>query len=80
MRRIVVFCVTVASVTLAGPLAALAQGTKDQNPSPQPGSATRSGVGSNNGSSDSMGGAFRGTGTPTYGTSPGMGSSKKQGH
>jgi hypothetical protein len=53
---------------------ALAQGTKDQPAGNQP--TTRSGTATNS-SSDSMGGAFKGTGTPNYGTSPGMGSQKK---
>lgn len=54
--------------------AASAQGTKDQPAGNQP--TTRSGTATNSGS-DSMGGAFKGTGTPNYGTSPGMGSQKK---
>lgn len=59
-----------------GSSAASAQGTKDRPSGTQPTSATRSGTGTNSGS-DSMGGAFKGTGTPNYGTSPGMGSQKK---
>ncbi|GMO30032.1 hypothetical protein TM239_16850 [Bradyrhizobium sp. TM239] len=59
-----------------GSSAASAQGTKDRPSGTQPTSATRSGTGSNSGS-DTMGGAFKGTGTPSYGTSPGMGSQKK---
>jgi hypothetical protein len=59
-----------------GSSVALAQGTKDTPSGTQPTSSTRSGTGTNSGS-DSMGGAFKGTGTPTYGTSPGMGSQKK---
>ncbi len=55
---------------------ASAQGTKDTPSGTQPTSATRSGTGTNSGS-DSMGGAFKGTGTPNYGTSPGMGSQKR---
>jgi hypothetical protein len=77
MRKIVICGVAVAGLTFGGLSAALAQGTKDQAPSSQTSSATRSGTGTNT-SSDSMGGAFRGTGTPTYGTSPGMGSTKTQ--
>lgn len=61
---------------IAGSSAASAQGTKDRPSGTQPTSATRSGTGTNSGS-DSMGGAFKGTGTPNYGTSPGMGSQKK---
>ncbi|MCS3765037.1 hypothetical protein GGE24_007062 [Bradyrhizobium centrosematis] len=57
-----------------GSSVALAQGTKDQPAGNQP--TTRSGTATNSGS-DSMGGAFKGTGTPNYGTSPGMGSQKK---
>jgi len=53
-----------------------AQGVKQGASSPQTSSASRSGVGTNS-TSDTMGGAFKGTGTPTYGTSPGMGSRKK---
>lgn len=59
-----------------GSSAASAQGTKDRPSGAQSSSATRSGTGTNSGS-DSMGGAFKGTGTPNYGTSPGMGSQKK---
>lgn len=59
-----------------GTSVASAQGTKDTPSGTQPTSATRSGTGTNSGS-DSMGGAFKGTGTPNYGTSPGMGSQKK---
>ena len=54
---------------------ASAQGTKDRAPGTQ--ATVRSGV-STNASPDSMGGAFKGTGTPTYGTSPGMGSPTKR--
>ena len=61
-------------VVVAGDAPASAQGTKDRAPGTQ--TTVRSGV-STNGSPDSMGGAFKGTGTPTYGTSPGMGSPKK---
>jgi hypothetical protein len=60
-----------------GPVAALAQGTKDKSPGSQSSSGTRSGVGTNT-SPDSIGGAFKGTGMPTYGTSSGMGDPKKQ--
>ena len=80
MRKVVICGLVVAGLAAAGLASAQAQGTKDQNPSTQTGSAIRSGVGTNNGSSDSMGGAFRGTGTPTYGTSPGMGSTKNRRH
>lgn len=55
---------------------ARAQGTKDQPSGTQPTSATRSGMATNSGS-DTMGGAFKGTGKPTYGISPGMGFPKK---
>ncbi len=58
-----------------GSSVASAQGTKDTPSGTQP-TAPRSGTGTNSGS-DSMGGAFKGTGTPNYGTSPGMGSQKK---
>lgn len=51
---------------------AWAQGTKDRPSGAQPNSATNSGAGTNS-APDSMGGAFKGTGTPSYGTSPGMG-------
>lgn len=61
---------------VVGSSAAWAQGTKDQPSGTQPTSSTRSGTATNSGS-DSMGGAFKGTGTPNYGTSPGMGSQKK---
>lgn len=61
---------------IVGSSAASAQGTKDRPAGTQPTSATRSGTGTNSGS-DSMGGAFKGAGTPNYGTSSGMGSQKK---
>jgi len=64
----------VLAVVVAGN--ASAQGTKDRSSGTQTGSSTRGGVGTNS-SPDSMGGAFKGTGTPTYGTSSGMGSAKK---
>jgi hypothetical protein len=80
MRNVVISGLAVAGLTFATLVPALAQGTKDQtSSSTQTSSATRSGA-ATNGSSDSMGGAFRGTGTPTYGTSPGMGSTKNQRH
>lgn len=69
--------VLVAAV--AGDVAASAQGTKDRASGTRMGSTIRSGV-STNSSPDSMGGAFKGTGMPTYGTSPGMGSPRKQRH
>lgn len=61
---------------IVGSSAASAQGTKDRPSGTHPASATRSGTGTNSGS-NSMGGAFKGTGTPNYGTSSGMGSQKK---
>lgn len=63
------------ALAVGSPVAS-AQGTKDRPSGAQPTSATRSGAGTNSGS-DSMGGAFKGTGTPNYGTSPGMDSQKK---
>ena len=66
--------VLVAAV--AGDTTASAQGSKDRATGTQSSPTTRSGV-STNSSQDSMDGAFKGTGTPTYGTSPGMGSPKK---
>jgi len=63
-------------VAIVGNAAASAQGTKDRNSGTQTPSSVRGGVGTNS-SPDSMGGAFKGTGTPTYGTSSGMGSAKK---
>ncbi|SCB43104.1 hypothetical protein GA0061099_1007199 [Bradyrhizobium yuanmingense] len=65
----------VMALTIGSSLAS-AQGTKDTPSGTQPTSATRSGTGTNSGS-DTMGGAFKGTGTPSYGTSPGMGSQKR---
>jgi len=65
---VLAFAVTTASV--------VAQGTKDSPAGSQPTSGSRNGAATNSGS-DSMGGAFKGTGTPNYGTSPGMGSQKK---
>ncbi|QAU48776.1 hypothetical protein EAS56_26495 [Bradyrhizobium guangzhouense] len=62
---------------VAGDAGVSAQGTKDRGSGTQSGSTIRSG-GSTNSSPDSMGGAFKGTGMPTYGTSPGMGSPKKR--
>jgi hypothetical protein len=59
-----------------GSSAVSAQGTKDRPSGTQPTSASRGGTATNSGS-DTMGGAFKGTGTPNYGTSPGMGSQKK---
>lgn len=61
---------------MAGNAPASAQGTKDRVSGTQTSSTIRSGV-STTSSPDSMGGAFKGTGMPTYGTSPGMGSAKK---
>ncbi|MBI5128450.1 MAG: hypothetical protein HZA66_03325 [Rhodopseudomonas palustris] len=48
-----------------------AQGTRDA-PQGAPTSNVNKGV-SNTGTTDPMGSAMRGTGVPTYGTSPGMG-------
>lgn len=73
MTRMVILVVLALAL---GTSAASAQGTKDRPSGTQPTSASRSGTGSNSGS-DTMGGAFKGTGTPNYGTSPGMGSQKK---
>ncbi len=69
----------VLMVVVAGNASASAQGTKDRNSGTQTSSSVRGGVGTNS-SPDSMGGAFKGTGTPTYGTSSGMGSAKKSRH
>jgi type IV secretory pathway TrbL component len=68
--------IVVLVAVVAGDAAASAQGTKDRASGTQTGSASRSGI-STSSHPDSMGGAFKGTGMPTYGTSPGMGSPKK---
>jgi len=78
MFKSILACLTVAVIAL--PSCASAQGTKD--PSNGSNSATNStrttgsGV-STNETRDSMGGAFKGTGMPNWGTSPGMGSDTK---
>jgi hypothetical protein len=69
---------TTAVFLMVVPLGAQAQGTKD----PRNGSGTAvtaqprsQGTGIGQGAAtDTMGGAFRGTGVPNLGTSPGMGS------
>ncbi len=71
-RTVTLFVLAFAVATSA----ASAQGTKDKPSGTQPTSGSRSGAATNSGS-DTMGGAFKGTGTPSYGTSPGMGSQKK---
>jgi hypothetical protein len=61
-----------AATMMLLPALAAAQGTQNPNSNNRP-----NGVGTN-AQSDPMGGAFRGTGTPTFGTSPGMGSDNRQ--
>jgi hypothetical protein len=67
-----------AVVLMAAPAAAMAQGTKDprngsgMSTTAQP-RAQGTGIGQG-AATDTMGGAFRGTGVPNLGTSPGMGS------
>lgn len=66
----------VAGAQLVGIVRCAAQGTKDRNASYQGSATSKGGVGTNR-SPDTMGGAFKVTGMPTYGTSPGMGSAKR---
>ena len=69
---------TAALVLVAVPVGAMAQGTKDPrngsgvSTTAQP-STQGTGIGQG-AATDTMGGAFRGTGVPNLGTSPGMGS------
>lgn len=65
-----VIVVAAAAVTCSSP--SWSQGTKD-NQSTQ--SQTSRGTGGSK--PDPMGGAMKGTGTPNFGTSPGMGADKK---
>ena len=64
--------IVIAAASLAVSSSAWSQGTKDNQSSQSQGSSSRN----NGSSSDTMGGAFKGTGTPNFGTSRGMGSDK----
>lgn len=64
----------VAATAIVAASGANAQGTKDaQTGAPSTATNVNRGTGTT-GPSDPMGGAMRGTGVPTYGTSNGMGS------
>jgi hypothetical protein len=72
-------CLVAAMALMAVSSNANAQGTREsqQTGSPAVGSNnTNRGTGTGS-QSDPMGGAMRGTGVPTYGTSPGMGSDSR---
>ncbi|WP_156164487.1 hypothetical protein [Bradyrhizobium sp. LTSP885] len=65
--------IVVAAIAVTCSSSSWSQGTKDnQSGQPQSGASRTSGS-----KSDTMGGAFKGTGTPNFGTSPGMGAEKK---
>ena len=71
MPRILGAVISLTLLSLSG--VALAQGTRDPRNGAGAATTPRSGIGTMS-APDTMGGAFRGTGVPNLGTSPGMGS------